>query len=818
MNHMNVPGMPPGAGGPVGGIPMMNNGSSAPRSDPSNSNINDAMAMQLNTYIYDYFIKRGHYDCARSLVQDESIQLSTVPKGNPNRREGDMNGVDGDAMVTDSKDDVKTKIPDDLPRPNLGDSHSQNSSFLLDWFLLFWDMFWAHRKKSKSADAMQYLQHTQNLLRLRDQQQSHLLRQGQMMPNQFNMRGVRGAMMPANLQKAALQNSTQNMTPQQIAQLHKSQQAQMMQMQREHSDIEMNGHRPQSPSSVENAPSPSKRPRLDGSQVNGQQMTPNGRGQGQGMPGQPNQQTNAMLMQHGINPRTLTPQQFQAFQSQNPAVQAKTLQVYNQNLALHQSRSAMNNQGMPNGLMNPGVMPNQGDMMNPMHDSQGMLPMHDFYAAGQMQQMRPGMQQPNGATGNHALQDYQMQLMLLEQQNKRRLLMARQEQDTITRADGQPPMPGQPNLPPGTSPQGSRAGASPNPNDQMKRGTPKMPQTGLPGSPSVGDPMGQGRGSPASMNFGGQMTPEMSGGAFFNMKPEGIVGPNMRPPSSNPAFSGPQMTQPMDAMARQIPGAGNRMPSGNWQQPQGQPMAPQQPPQQQQPQPPQPQQQHATGQPQPAGTPQERNAMPPPQAPPAAAAANGRTQPSSPQSGAAPPTPQQANKPAPKSKKEAKENARKRPPKKVPAANANNAAATPSSEAEPPPTPTPSTPITPVHPNSFNKGASNATTGPPQPTSAPAPQNLVQQPQETAQPFDLNIPDVFHPPPSENQVSKPVKDDDANSKFQNNYNLDFTALDNPDILENFDFDTFLNTDDSAFQFDASMTYPDGVEAGAGDGL
>jgi len=31
--------------------------------------------------------------------------------------------------------------------------------------------------------------------------------------------------------------------------------------------------------------------------------------------------------------------------------------------------------------------------------------------------------------GNHALQDYQMQLMLLEQQNKKRLMMARQEQD-----------------------------------------------------------------------------------------------------------------------------------------------------------------------------------------------------------------------------------------------------------------------------------------------------------------------------------------------------------------------------------------------------
>ena len=36
--------------------------------------------------------------------------------------------------------------------------------------------------------------------------------------------------------------------------------------------------------------------------------------------------------------------------------------------------------------------------------------------------------------GNHALQDYQMQMMLLEQQNQRRLIMARQEQDPLSRA------------------------------------------------------------------------------------------------------------------------------------------------------------------------------------------------------------------------------------------------------------------------------------------------------------------------------------------------------------------------------------------------
>lgn len=46
--------------------------------------------------------------------------------------------------------------------------------------------------------------------------------------------------------------------------------------------------------------------------------------------------------------------------------------------------------------------------------------------------MRGATEAPEAANGgNHALQDYQMQLVLLEQQNKKRLLMARQEQDTV---------------------------------------------------------------------------------------------------------------------------------------------------------------------------------------------------------------------------------------------------------------------------------------------------------------------------------------------------------------------------------------------------
>lgn len=210
MNQMNVTGMNPGAGGPVGGVPMMNNGSTAPRNDGNVNNIPETMINNLNTYIYDYFLKRGYHECARALVKDESIKLNTEPptKTSPGHRREDMNGVEGDAIMTDSKDGDKIKIPDDLPRPNLA-SESQQSSFLLDWFSLFWDFFWAQRKKGNSNDVRQYLQHTQNMMRLREQQHNQLLRQQPVMPGQMgplNMR--RNGMVPANLQKTVLQNNT----------------------------------------------------------------------------------------------------------------------------------------------------------------------------------------------------------------------------------------------------------------------------------------------------------------------------------------------------------------------------------------------------------------------------------------------------------------------------------------------------------------------------------------------------------------------------------------------------------------------------------
>ena len=394
--------------------------------------------------------------------------------------------------------------------------------------------------------------------------------------------------------------------------------------------MDINGQRPRSPSAGENAPSPSKRPRLDGTPFPGQQMMPNGRVPPQGM--QPQQrmnlgaaQGNHLLMQNGINPNFLTTAQLESFQAQNPQVQEKSIQVYAQNMLAQQKRQSMPQPGMPN----------QGSPMMQQGMDGGM---NDFYNGNSAMRMGGPGAGPNGA-GNHALQDYQMQLMLLEQQNKKRLLMARQEQDSM-RPEGQPAMSGQPGFPQGMSPQGSRSGPSPNPSDQMKRGTPKMGQAGLPGSPMPDGSMGPTRGSPGPMNFG-QMPPEMLQAAM-KFDPGMGVGPNgqmMRPPSSHPGFpNGPITPQQMEAMQRAQAQNGGRMPNGvTWPQgSQGQaPMMPQ-----------------VSQAQQPMGTPQQR-AMLPPQGPPTVATINGRASP--PTQPAAPPTPQQGNKAAPKGKKDAKE-------------------------------------------------------------------------------------------------------------------------------------------------------------------
>lgn len=163
MNSMNMGGMNPAQGGPVGGgMMMMNNGAPA---TPSNSESLENMKKRLNTYIYDYFLNFNYHDHARALVRDEKFEIFLKHKSSPGgrRKEGEINGVDENTMDTDSKDDPL--IPDDLPRPDLPND-CPGSAFLLDWFCLFNDIYRASARAKKPGQrdgnaAQQYLDQTQ---------------------------------------------------------------------------------------------------------------------------------------------------------------------------------------------------------------------------------------------------------------------------------------------------------------------------------------------------------------------------------------------------------------------------------------------------------------------------------------------------------------------------------------------------------------------------------------------------------------------------------------------------------------------------------
>lgn len=798
-------------GGPVGAapMPMMNNAAGAQQTGPrQHAPINENQRTLLNTYIYEYFIRFEMHDCARTLLQGDH-QVNVVRDGANRRRDenGNVlgNGVGGDAMDTDNKDEMDGKLPDDLPPPKLPRT-SDGTSFLHEWFCLFWEMYSAQRKPGNGV-VHQYVNHTQAQSRLRQNQQQELLRQMRpdMSQQQYQahmMRMQNGAGIAMAGKQGLVRTAMANNQNHPQAMLH---QAKQNQMQRDPSDMDGNRQRPNSPGGADNAPSPSKRPRLGDAAFNPNQP---GMRPVQGMPGQqggaPNlQHAQQLLMSNGINPAQLSPQQLQQFSQQSPAVQAKSIATYSANLQQQQSQQMPNkpmaNAGMPQGQGSP--------MMPPGPDGAAIGAYYNPEMGAGPGGMRPGPGGPQAAGGsNHALQDYQLQLMLLEQQNKKRLMMARQEQDnmggiprdTPNGAAGPPGPNGQ--IMPDGSPQAPRSGASPNPAEQMKRGTPQMNNNNM-GSPHP-DGGAQSRGSPNAMNFmGGEINPGLAPHFFKdingNMVGNGQMN-GMRPPSSHPnqQFNGPVNPQMMAGRGQQAAGNNQGNPQIQWQGGPNNQMMQQGGPQGQQVQ----------------GTPQQRNSMPPPSGPAAAASnANNRNQTSSPQQNTQqgtpqPPTPSQATKPAPK-KKETKNSKAKAAAQKKSNTNLNAAAVAaaaassePAADTEPP---TPATPMTPGNAaaafkagpaGGANAGAAAVASGPagPQPTPAPAPAPAA--------------------PPAQQIHTDPTQG--ASFGMESNGGMDvFPGMDfaNPmsssDVLNDFDFDAFLHEDGDSGGFDFNSGYP-----------
>jgi hypothetical protein len=159
-NNVNMAAMN-AMGGPVGGgMPMMNNGlpATGSRAIPVNDN---QQKSQLNTYIYEYFLRNEMYECARAIISSD--QPINVLKNSPRRRDANGNPLDngiGSDDMEDSKDDIDSKRPDDLPPPNLP-TECPESCFLYEWWCLFWDMFNAQRGKGDARNVLQYANITQ---------------------------------------------------------------------------------------------------------------------------------------------------------------------------------------------------------------------------------------------------------------------------------------------------------------------------------------------------------------------------------------------------------------------------------------------------------------------------------------------------------------------------------------------------------------------------------------------------------------------------------------------------------------------------------
>jgi hypothetical protein len=152
MNNVNMVGMN-AMGGPVGGgMPMMNNGVPA---GGMRQQVPLTERSQLNTYIYDYFLSNGMFDCARTLLQsDAGVKVIKESPGRRRDEDGNEEGENGDA-----KNEMDAKRPDDLPRSDVP-KECPESCFLYEWWCLFWDMFNAQRGKGQGQNVLNYVNHT----------------------------------------------------------------------------------------------------------------------------------------------------------------------------------------------------------------------------------------------------------------------------------------------------------------------------------------------------------------------------------------------------------------------------------------------------------------------------------------------------------------------------------------------------------------------------------------------------------------------------------------------------------------------------------
>jgi hypothetical protein len=135
-------------GGPVNGTPVMANMNmpGPPQRQPMDPR------EQLNTYIYDYFLRNNHGRLARAMVECD-MKMSTTPptKTSPGNKQNGMDPMDDDSVTG-------------LPNPLLPEKQMADNSFLLDWWVQFWDIFQASKinrgDRAPTTKGGHYIAHT----------------------------------------------------------------------------------------------------------------------------------------------------------------------------------------------------------------------------------------------------------------------------------------------------------------------------------------------------------------------------------------------------------------------------------------------------------------------------------------------------------------------------------------------------------------------------------------------------------------------------------------------------------------------------------
>jgi hypothetical protein len=128
-------------GGPVDGTPIMGN-------MPNPRRMNTDPREQLNTYIYDYLLRNGHYRAAQTML-DSSLKLQTGPAQKYSPKDT-PNGVD-----------AQPEPACEMPAPRLPSNQMADNSFLLDWWVQFWDIYEATKSRGTGpTKGNQYIAYT----------------------------------------------------------------------------------------------------------------------------------------------------------------------------------------------------------------------------------------------------------------------------------------------------------------------------------------------------------------------------------------------------------------------------------------------------------------------------------------------------------------------------------------------------------------------------------------------------------------------------------------------------------------------------------